>query len=68
MVHDRSVLRDLVQWVGAEHVLLGSDYPFDMADAHGVEHVRTLGLSAEDEELILGGNAARLISNSTTRR
>jgi aminocarboxymuconate-semialdehyde decarboxylase len=61
VVHDSLVLRDLVHWVGASHVLLGSDYPFDMADPHPVQHVRSLDLPAEDEELILGGNAARLI-------
>lgn len=61
VVHDTRALRDLVYWVGAEHVLLGSDYPFDMADAHAVEHVRSLCMPAEQEELILGGNAARLI-------
>lgn len=61
VVHDTSVLRDLVNWVGADHVLLGSDYPFDMADAHVVERVRSLGMPADQEQLILGGNAARLI-------
>jgi aminocarboxymuconate-semialdehyde decarboxylase len=60
VVHDRSVLRDLVYWVGVEHVLLGSDYPFDMGDARPADLVRGLGLPAEHEELILGGNAARL--------
>jgi aminocarboxymuconate-semialdehyde decarboxylase len=61
VVHDRGVLRDLLYWVGAEHVLLGSDYPFDMGDARPAEQVRALGLPAEQEELILGGNAARLL-------
>jgi aminocarboxymuconate-semialdehyde decarboxylase len=61
VVHDQGVLRDLVYWVGARHVLLGSDYPFDMGDARAAEHVRCLGLPAEQEELILGGNAARLL-------
>ena len=32
ITHDPAVLRTLVEAVGADRVLLGSDYPFDMAD------------------------------------
>jgi predicted TIM-barrel fold metal-dependent hydrolase len=42
-------------------VLLGSDYPFDMGDDRPAEVVRTLGLAADEEEAILGGNTLRLI-------
>ena len=61
ITHDTDLLRALIAYVGAEHVLLGSDYPFDMGDVRPVESVRELGLSLEDEEKILGGNAARLL-------
>ena len=61
VVHDEGALRELVEWVGADHVLLGSDYPFDMGDPHPVESVRALGLPREKEELILGGNAVRFL-------
>jgi aminocarboxymuconate-semialdehyde decarboxylase len=61
VVHDDDVLAGLVRWVGAEHVLLGSDYPFDMGEPRPVERVRALGLPAEEERLVLGGNAERLL-------
>jgi aminocarboxymuconate-semialdehyde decarboxylase len=61
VVHDVEVLRDLVGFFGADHVLLGSDYPFDMGTERAVEIVRALGLPPQDEALILGGNALRLL-------
>jgi aminocarboxymuconate-semialdehyde decarboxylase len=61
VVHDVEVLRGLVDFFGADRVLLGSDYPFDMGVDRPADIVRALELSDEDEELILGGNAERLI-------
>jgi aminocarboxymuconate-semialdehyde decarboxylase len=60
-VHDVEVLRGLVDFVGAERVLLGSDYPFDMGVERPAEIVRALQLPAQDEAAILGGNAKRLL-------
>src|SRR6185312_132179 len=60
ITHDPTLLRELVAWVGADHVLLGSDYPFDMGTDDPVGEVRAAGLGAEAETLVLGGNAARL--------
>ena len=61
VVHDADVLRDLVGYFGAAHVLLGSDYPFDMGSERPAELVRALGLPSDAEALILGGNALRLL-------
>jgi len=61
VVHDPGVLRGLVEFFGAERVLLGSDYPFDMGVERPAEIVRALGLSREAEAAILGGNAATLL-------
>ena len=61
VTHDVDVLRSLVACVGVDHVLLGSDYPFDMGDDRPTEIVRALGLAPNDEAKILGGNAARLL-------
>jgi aminocarboxymuconate-semialdehyde decarboxylase len=44
VTHDPQVLRDLVEFVGADHVLLGTDHPFDMADPDPVATVRRAGL------------------------
>jgi aminocarboxymuconate-semialdehyde decarboxylase len=61
VVHDADVLRSLVDFFGADRVLLGSDYPFDMGVERPAEIVRALQLDAGDEAKILGGNAAALL-------
>ncbi|MCW2978125.1 MAG: Aminocarboxymuconate-semialdehyde decarboxylase [Actinomycetia bacterium] len=61
VVHDTDVLRGLVDFFGAERVLLGSDYPFDMGVERPAEIVRALGLAAEEESAVLGANALRLL-------
>ncbi len=68
VTHDADLLRSLVEYVGADHVLLGSDYPFDMGVSDPVGAVRELGLSADAEAAILGGNAARLLGEEETVR
>lgn len=62
ITHDATVLRGLVDLVGADHVLLGSDYPFDMGNENPVELVRAAEFDAETESKILGGNASRLLN------
>jgi aminocarboxymuconate-semialdehyde decarboxylase len=61
LTHDQAMLADLVAYVGADHVLLGSDRPFDMGTEQPVEQVRALHLGEGGEQLILGGNACRLL-------
>lgn len=63
VVHDLDMLRDLVDFFGPDHVLLGSDYPFDMGVERPAELVRALGLPPDGEALILGGNALRLLGH-----
>jgi aminocarboxymuconate-semialdehyde decarboxylase len=62
ITHDPAILRALVEAVGADRVLLGSDYPFDMADPDPVGTVRAAGLGAAEEAALLGGNAERLLA------
>ncbi|MBU4225886.1 MAG: amidohydrolase, partial [Chloroflexi bacterium] len=64
VTHDAGLLGAVVDFAGAEHVLLGSDYPFDMGVKHPAEIVRQLGLPPDNEEKILGGNARRLVIGS----
>ncbi len=61
VTHDRTLLRALVEFAGAERVLLGSDYPFDMGLERPAEPVRELGLDPAAEAAILGRNALRLL-------
>jgi aminocarboxymuconate-semialdehyde decarboxylase len=64
---DPAVLRELVAFAGADRVLLGSDHPFDMADARPAETVAAAGLDPDDERAVLGGNAARLLGLEVRR-
>jgi aminocarboxymuconate-semialdehyde decarboxylase len=61
ITHDPVVLHNLVKFVGADHVLLGSDYPFDMGNENPAKLVGFAGLGTDAEVAILGGNAARLL-------
>lgn len=60
-------LRHLVAEIGADHVLLGTDFPFDvgaphMGDPKAVDLILAApGISAVDREKILGSNAAKLL-------
>ncbi len=54
-------LESLVETFGVDHVLMGTDYPFDMADYDPVQHVMTSKLDAAQKEAICGGNARRLL-------
>ena len=61
VTHDADLLRALVEFAGADRVLLGTDYPFDMADPDPIATVRSSGLDPADEAAILGDNAVGLI-------
>jgi aminocarboxymuconate-semialdehyde decarboxylase len=68
VVHDPAGLRQLVGAVGADHVLLGSDYPFDMGDPDPAGTVRAAGLDAAEERAVLGGSVTRLLGCPTAGR
>ncbi len=60
--HDDRINANLVRLVGADRVLLGSDYCFDMGLADPVATVaRIEGLTDSDRDRIKGGTAARLL-------
>jgi aminocarboxymuconate-semialdehyde decarboxylase len=61
LTHDEALLRALIDYAGADHVLLGSDYPFDMGDPGQVDAVRALGLAPDAEAQVLTGNAERIL-------
>lgn len=61
LVHDPHVLRELVRVAGAERVLLGSDFPFDMGSEDPVAALRAARLPADQFHAVRGANAAALL-------
>lgn len=61
LTHDRASLELLGRRVGWSQVVVGSDYPFDMADADPVASVAGLHLPERDRAAVLTGNAARFL-------
>jgi aminocarboxymuconate-semialdehyde decarboxylase len=62
IAHNDQILLNLIHMVGANRVVLGDDYPFNMGLDRPVEVVESLkGLSAKEKDSILGGNAAALL-------
>ncbi len=62
IAHNSQILLNLVRQVGADRVMAGSDFPADMSDATPVASVERLTeLSTAERDLILRGNAARLL-------
>jgi aminocarboxymuconate-semialdehyde decarboxylase len=55
------LLRRLVEDVGADHVLLGTDHPFELGDRTPLDSVRALGLDDADTGRILRDNALELL-------
>jgi aminocarboxymuconate-semialdehyde decarboxylase len=55
------LLRRLVEDVGAENVLLGTDHPFELGDPTPLDTVRAIGLDQADEQRILRDNALALL-------
>ncbi len=62
IAHSNEILTNLVRQVGADRVVIGSDHPADMGYERPVDIVERLSaLSASERELIIGGNAMRLL-------
>jgi aminocarboxymuconate-semialdehyde decarboxylase len=65
ILHSKTNLEFLIGAVGAEHVLLGSDYPFDMGNLDCVARVQALSIPAASRDLILGGYARTLLGEGS---
>ena len=60
IVHDPRVLRFVVEIMGSERLMLGSDMPFPIGDEEPAKIVQAAGLRADQVASINGGLAARL--------
>jgi len=61
IVHSVAALQYLVQVVGPDRVVIGTDYPMGMGDFESVSKVMQLKVSEAQRAQILGGNAAQAL-------
>lgn len=64
ILHSAPVLEFMVEHVGADRVMLGSDYPYDMGMMDCVKHVRGLKISDADKATILSTCAQALLGKA----
>jgi aminocarboxymuconate-semialdehyde decarboxylase len=60
-VFDQRALSFLVGTMGADRVMLGSDYPFPLGEEHVGALIRESSLTAGEKSQLLGGNAERFL-------
>ncbi len=53
-------LRSLIEVFGADRILMGTDYPYDMAESDPVGHLASAGLDEATFAAIAGGNSRKL--------
>jgi aminocarboxymuconate-semialdehyde decarboxylase len=61
LTHDAIALEMLGKRMGWDHVMLGSDYPFDMASTDPVGALEAVEMSDDERALVLQGNAERFL-------
>ncbi len=61
IVHSKSAMEFVINQVGVERIMIGSDYCFNMGYARPLQFVQDLDLTAAQRRMIRGGNAARLL-------
>jgi aminocarboxymuconate-semialdehyde decarboxylase len=68
LVHSPAILRALIDVVGADRVVIGTDYPFDMGDEHPDRTLASLDwLLPVDRQLIARENALSLLGRHAGR-
>lgn len=67
ILHAQAPLEFLVRTVGAERVLLGSDYPFDMGTLDCARQVRSLAIAEADKQTILADQARAIFAGTAGR-
>jgi aminocarboxymuconate-semialdehyde decarboxylase len=61
ITHSKTVMELVIKEVGAERVMTGSDYCFAMGYDRPVQFLEQIDLTSAQRQMILGGNAARLL-------
>jgi aminocarboxymuconate-semialdehyde decarboxylase len=63
LVHDADALRLLLKLFGADRIVLGSDYPFPLGEAHPGELIESMpDLSSKEKTRLLSGSAREFLA------
>jgi len=61
LVYRIETVEYLKRMVGADHIMVGTDYPFDLGDWMAAEKIYTMECSSAEREAMLYGNARKLL-------
>lgn len=61
LVYRVETVEYLKRMVGAEHVMVGTDYPFDLGDWQAADKIQRMNCTEVEREAMMLGNARRLL-------
>ena len=61
ILHSVAAIEYLIRAVGADRVVIGTDYPMAMGDFEPVARIKELKISERERQQVLGGNAAKAL-------
>jgi len=67
LVHEPAALRYLLDLVGVNRVMLGSDYPFPLGEAEPGSLIESMGFEESEREMIMNGAALKWLGLERTR-
>jgi aminocarboxymuconate-semialdehyde decarboxylase len=67
LVYRLETVEYLKRMVGTEHVMVGTDYPYDLGDWMAAEKIEQMNCTEPEREAMLHGNARRLLKISANQ-
>jgi aminocarboxymuconate-semialdehyde decarboxylase len=61
IVHSKQIMEFVINEVGAERIMIGSDFCFDMGYDRPIQFLEQINLTSAQRRMILGGTAAKLL-------
>jgi len=61
MIYRLDTIKYLIGLGGVDHIMVGTDYPYDLGDWDAAKKIAQLDISDADKRLLLDGNARRLL-------
>jgi len=61
MIYRLDTIKYLIGLGGVDHIMVGTDYPYDLGDWDAAKKIEQLDISEADQMLMLEGNAKRLL-------